>query len=63
MKVPLPAGRRVTYFAFRAAERFGQPPAWFYSLSRDEQGDIYAYELIREEEEAEDLKLLASPRM
>lgn len=53
----------MTYFAYRAAERFGQPPAWFYSLSRDEQGDVYAYELIREEEEADDLKLLASPRM
>lgn len=52
------------YYAYRVAERFGQPVAWYYDrLTREEQGDYYAYEMIREEEEVEDLKILATPRM
>lgn len=58
----MPPGRRLAYYAYRVAERFGKEAAWFYALPRDEQADYYAFETIREEEEeARDL-LLAMPR-
>lgn len=60
--MPLPRGRTVSYYAHRVAERFGQTVEWYYDLPRDAQGDYHAYEMIREEEEADELRLLATSR-
>ena len=50
----LPSGRTFTYLMYRACERFGQPPCWFYeSLSREDQVNVLAYDEIRRQEEIE----------
>jgi hypothetical protein len=39
------------YQIFRAAERFGRDPYWFYSLDSEAQLNILAYSEIRLDEE------------
>ena len=52
--IPDSAGKKrsFTYFFLRIAERFGLPPFAFYELPREQQIELLAYEIVREEEEA-----------
>lgn len=50
-KVELPTGRSQQYFIYRACERFGQPPEWFYGQDKEAQVNLLAYSEIRQEEE------------